>query len=180
MADLKKTLPPFVGKTRGIGEILTALEPEVEAVEQEARQTCLRLAAETADEEGLRLWEQELGLEDGSTLDGEARRELIRLALEQLETCTPRRLCAMLERLGGGEAALQEDFSTYTVHMKLRGSSVPPTRLSTLQTVLRRAAPAHLLCLLETELAAMTRQQGRRALIQGVALEIHTTKEERK
>ena len=37
MADLKKTLPPFVGRTSGIGEILSALQPELQRVEQEAR-----------------------------------------------------------------------------------------------------------------------------------------------
>lgn len=178
MADLKKTLPPFVGRTRGIGEILDAIQPEVECAEQEARQSCLRLAVETADEAGLSLWERELGLESGSGLSAEARRMLIRLALEQMETCTPRRLCAMLERLTGGKAELQEDFAAYTVHMKLKSSRAPDTLLSQAQTVLRKAAPAHLLCLLEAELTANSREWGRRALVQGMALEIYTTKEE--
>lgn len=178
MADLKKTLPPFVGKTRGIGEILDTIQPEVDAFEREARQDCLRLSVETADEKGLRLWEQELGLENGSDLGVDARRALVRLALEQMETCTPKRLCAMLERLTGGKAELREAFDTYTVYMHLKSTHAPNTLLSQAQTVLRRAAPAHLLCLLEAEVSADSRKWGRRALFQGMALNIYTTKEE--
>ena len=173
MADLKKTLPPFVGRTRGIGEILSALQPELQRVEQEARAACRRLAIHTADETGMELWERELGAENGGGLSLDARRVLALLTLAQMETCTPRRLCALLEQLTRGSAAIQEDFAGQTLRLEIRGSQMLPSRLSLVER-----APAHLQCLLQARLQAETAPQGRRVLIQGAALEIHTTKEE--
>lgn len=178
MADLKKTLPPFVGRTRGIGEILSALQPELQRVEQEARAACRRLAIHTADETGMELWERELGAENGGGLSLDARRVLALLTLAQMEICTPRRLCALLEQLTRGSAAIQEDFAGQTLRLEIRGSQMLPSRLSLVERAMQKAAPAHLQCLLQARLQAETAPQGRRVLIQGAALEIHTTKEE--
>lgn len=178
MADLKKTLPPFVGRTRGVGEILSALQPELQSMEREARAVCRRLAIGTADETGMRLWERELGTENGGGLSLDARRVLTLLTLAQMETCTPRRLCALLEQLTRGSAAIREDYSRQTLQLEIQGSQMLPSRLSLVEKAIQKAAPAHLRCLLQARLRAETELRGRRVWIQGAALEIHTTKEE--
>ena len=94
MADIKKTLPQSVGESRGIGEILDSCGTELDLLEQEARAACLRLAAATADSKGCALWERELGLEVREDLPLSARRVLIQVALEQMDTCTPEKLRA--------------------------------------------------------------------------------------
>ena len=63
MAELKKTLPPSVGESQGIGAILDSCDMELDQLEQAARTASQRLAASTADEVGCALWERELGLD---------------------------------------------------------------------------------------------------------------------
>ena len=117
MSDVKKTLPPSVGKSRGIGDILDSCGSELERVEQEARAACLRLAAGTADIHGVELWEKELGLDVRADLPLEARRTLIRIALEQMDTCTPEKLKVMLNQMLEGKAVLTERFAEYGVDL---------------------------------------------------------------
>ena len=85
MAELKKTLPPSVGESQGIGAILDSCDMELDQLEQAARTASQRLAASTADEVGCALWERELGLDVREDLPLEARRTLIRIALEQMD-----------------------------------------------------------------------------------------------
>ena len=56
MADVKKTLPPSVGQSRGIGQILDSCDKELDRLEDAARTACQRLAAGTAYEAGCALW----------------------------------------------------------------------------------------------------------------------------
>ena len=117
MADIKKTLPQSVGESRGIGEILDSCGTELDLLEQEARAACLRLAAATADSKGCALWERELGLEVREDLPLSARRVLIQVALEQMDTCTPEKLRAFVLRMLEGQVELREDFEGYTVYL---------------------------------------------------------------
>ena len=57
MADVKGTLPPFVSRGRVMGALLDSAQGELEALEREARAAARRMAAGTADEKGLALWE---------------------------------------------------------------------------------------------------------------------------
>ena len=99
MADVKGTLPPFVSRGRVMGALLDSAQGELEALEREARVAACRMAAGTADEKGLALWEEELGLEKREDLPPEGRRALVLAALDQMETCTPARLRACVRRM---------------------------------------------------------------------------------
>lgn len=161
MADIKKTLPQSVGESRGIGEILDSCGTELDLLEQEARAACLRLAAATADSKGCALWERELGLEVREDLPLSARRVLIQVALEQMDTCTPEKLRAFVLRMLEGQV---EKFL------------VPSLRY--VEKALRRATPAHLDCVLSARADLNTDTRPRRALLQGIKLEIYTKEEE--
>ena len=43
MADVKKTLPPSVGQSQGIGQILDSCDKELDRLEDAARTACQRL-----------------------------------------------------------------------------------------------------------------------------------------
>ena len=86
MADIKKTLPKSVGDSRGIGAIQESCDAELDRLEEEARAACFRLAAATADAKGCAMWERELGLDIREDLPLGARRVLIQVALEQMDT----------------------------------------------------------------------------------------------
>ena len=161
MADIKKTLPQSGGESRGIGEILDSCGTELDLLEQEARAACLRLAAATADSKGCALWERELGLEVREDLPLSARRVLIQVALEQMDTCTPEKLRAFVLRMLEGQV---EKFL------------VPSLRY--VEKALRRATPAHLDCVLSARADLNTDTRPRRALLQGIKLEIYTKEEE--
>ena len=161
MADIKKTLPQSVGESRGIGEILDSCGTELDLLEQEARAACLRLAAATADSKGCALWERELGLEVREDLPLSARRVLIQVALEQMDTCTPEKLRAFVLRMLEGQVE------------KFLGPS-----LRYVEKALRRATPAHLDCVLSARADLNTDTRPRRALLQGIKLEIYTKEEE--
>lgn len=177
MAELKKTLPPSVGKSQGVGEILDSCDKELDRLEQEARAASQRLAASTADEVGCRLWEQELGLEVREDLPLEARRTLIRIALEQMDILTPKKLRELLERLLEGEITIEERFADYTVALAVQVSRFLVPSMRQTEQVLRRALPAHLDYTLAAKADMETGKQPRRALFSGMKLEIYTEEE---
>ena len=115
MADIKKTLPDSVGGSRGIGTILESCDSELDRLEKEARAACFRLAAATADAKGCAMWERELGLDIREDLPLSARRVLIQVALEQMDTCTPEKLRALVLRMLEGEVTVTEEYAQYTV-----------------------------------------------------------------
>ncbi|MDD5908385.1 MAG: DUF2313 domain-containing protein [Clostridia bacterium] len=178
MADIKKTLPQSVGESRGIGEILDSCGTELELLEQEARAACLRLAAATADSKGCALWERELGLEVREDLPLSARRVLIQVALEQMDTCTPEKLRAFVLRMLEGQVELREDFEGYTVYLAAQVEKFLVPSLRYVEKALRRATPAHLDCVLSARADLNTDTRPRRALLQGIKLEIYTKEEE--
>ena len=177
MSDVKKTLPPSVGKSRGIGDILDSCGSELERVEQEARAACLRLAAGTADIHGVEMWEKELGLDVRADLPLEARRTLIRIALEQMDTCTPEKLKVMLNQMLEGKAVLTERFAEYGVDLWLDVERFLLPSMRQVEHALRRAMPAHL----DLHLTAVGRggnaNKLQRVLIPGMKLTIYTEEE---
>lgn len=177
MADLKKTLPPSVGNCTGIGGILDSCDRELDKLEQEARTASERLAASTADAAGCTLWERELGLTVREDLPLEARRTLIRIALEQMEILTPQKLQQLLERLLEGNITVTEQFSQYTVALavQVRRFLVPSIRQ--VEQALRRALPAHLDYTLTVKADLETGEQSDRVLFSGMKLEIYTEEE---
>jgi len=177
MADLKKTLPPSVGDSWGIGTILDSCNEELDRLEQQARAVSLRLAAGTADEEGCKLWEQELGLDVREDLPLEARRTLIRVALEQMDIFTPEKLVELLGRMLEGNVRLNERVDAYTVELAVQVSRFLVPSLRQVEQVLRRALPAHLAYSLSAQADMETGDQSRRALFSGMKLEIYTEEE---
>lgn len=177
MADVKKTLPPSVGASQGIGAILDSCDSELDRLEQEARAASLRLAAGTADEEGCELWERELGLDVRKDLPLEARRTLIRIALEQMDTCTPAKLLELLGRMLEGEATLTEEFDAYTVRLAVQVSRFLVPSLRQVEQTLRKALPAHLDYALSASTQLETESPPKRALFSGMTLEIYTEEE---
>ena len=177
MANLKKTLPPSVGESAGIGEILDSCDKELDRLEQEARAASQRLAAGTADEAGCALWERELGLDVREDLPLEARRTLIRIALEQMDILTPKKLRELLARLLEGEITLGERFADYTVALAVQVSRFLVPSMRQAEQALRRALPAHLDYTLSAQAEMETDKQPRRALFSGMKLEIYTEEE---
>jgi len=177
MSDVKKTLPPSVGASRGIGDILDSCGSELERVEQEARAACHRLAAGTADHKGAELWEQELGLDVRSDLPLEARRTLIRIALEQMDTCTPEKLKAMLAQMIEGRILLTERFAEYGVDLWVEVEKFLLPSMRQVENALRRAMPAHL----DLHLAVVGQGQNvnklQRVLVPGMRITIYTEEE---
>ena len=174
MAEVKKTLPPSVGVSRGISSILNSCDKELDALELEARAACRRLVAGTADEKGCALWEQELGLDVREDLSLAARRALIRAALDQMDTCTPETLCALVNRMLEGEVDLEEDFAGYVIRVKAQVERFLVPGVRAVEQALRGAAPAHLTCSLTVQAELLTETAARRALVQGVKMEIYT------
>lgn len=170
MADILQTLPPFVGKTDGVGDILRAVNGELERLEQEARAASLRLSAGTADETGAALWENELGLGHPEQLSPAARRVLIRLALEQMETCTPARLKALLGQMLEGEVTLKESFSDYDLRLALHITDFYVPSLHAVEQALRRTVPAHLDCGLEFSAGLESTGGAKRVLSQSIRM----------
>ncbi len=177
MADVKKTLPASVGSSRGIGAILDSCDRELDRLEEEARAACFRLAAATADAKGCALWERELGLDIREDLPLSARRVLIQVALEQMDTCTPEKLRAFVLRMLEGELTVTEEFDRYKVYLAAKVEHFLVPSLRSVHRALRRAAPAHLDCVLSAQAEAQTDTAPRRALIQGIKLEIYTKEE---
>lgn len=178
MADIKKTLPPSVGESRGVGAILDSCDAQLDILEEEARAACLRLAAGTADAAGCALWEKELGLDIREDLPLSGRRVLIQVALEQMDTCTPEKLRAFVLRMLEGQVTLTEDFARYRVEIAARVERFLVPSLRSVHRALRRAAPAHLDCVLKAEAQAESVPEPRRGLIQGMKLEIYTKEDE--
>lgn len=178
MADIKKTLPPGVGASRGIGAVLDSCGGELERLEEEARAACLRLAAGTADAAGCALWERELGLDIREDLPLSGRRVLIQVALEQMDTCTPEKLRAFVLRMLEGQVTLKEDPARYRVEIAAQVERFLVPSLRSVHRALRRATPAHLDCVLKAEAQAESLSTPRRALIQGMKLEIYTKEDE--
>ena len=178
MADIKKTLPESVGDSRGIGTILESCDSELERLEEEARAACFRLAAATADAKGCALWERELGLDLREDLPLSARRVLIQVALEQMDTCTPEKLRALVLRMLEGEVTITEEYARYTVYLAARVEKFLVPSLRSVHRALRRATPAHLDCVLSANAEIETDPTPRRALLQGMKLEIFTKEEE--
>lgn len=174
MAEVKKTLPPSVGMSRGIGTILDSCDKELDALEQEARAACWRLVAGAADEKGCALWERELGLDVREDLPLSARRALIRAALDQMDTCTPETLRALVNRMLEGEVTLEEDFAGYAVRVEAQVERFLVPGVRVVEQALRKAVPAHLACSLTAQADLLTETVGRRALAQGVKMEIYT------
>ncbi len=177
MADIKKTLPPSVGLSRGVGAILESCDAELDRLEEEARAACFRLAASTADGIGCALWERELGLDVREDLPLSGRRALIQVALEQMDTCTPEKLRAFVLRMLDGELTITEEFEQYRVYLAAQVERFLVPSLRSVQRALRRAAPAHLDYVLQARADAFTHAAPRRALSQGMKLEIYTKEE---
>ena len=177
MAQLKKTLPPSVGAAWGIGSILDSCGSQLETLEQESRAACRRLAVGTADEKGCALWEWELGLDNREDLPLEARRTLIRIALDGRDTCTPQRLKALLGRMLEGEVGLSEQFADYRLELTARAEHFAVPSLRQVERTLRAAVPAHLAVGLQVSAEAATQSGTYRVLLPGLKLEI-TTEEE--
>lgn len=177
MTSLKKTLPPSTAEAQGIGSILDSCGSELEELEQEARAACMRLAAGTADEAGCALWERELGLESRADLPLEARRVLIRIALDGRNTCTPQRMRELLRRMLGGEATLTERFSEYRLELTAQAGHFSVPSLLQVKRTLRAAVPAHLAVDLQVAAEVPTRDACRRVQLPGLMLDI-TTEEE--
>ena len=177
MADLKKTLPPSTGAARGIGAVLESCDGELNRLEDEARAACCRLAAGTTDQVGCALWEQELGLASGEGLPLEVRRNLIRIALEGRETCTPQWLMNLVRRMLEGEVTLKERFADYRVELTAQVEHFSVNSLRQVQAVLRQAVPAHLEIALQAAAALDTDSAECRVSVAGMGLEIMTEEE---
>lgn len=178
MADIKKTLPQSVGSSRGVGTILESCDRELDRLEEEARAACFRLAASTADAKGCAMWERELGLDIREDLSLSARRILIQVALEQMDTCTPEKLRAFVLRMLEGEVRVSEEYSQYTVYLAAKVEKFLVPSLRSVHRALRRTVPAHLDCVLSASTELDTDPSPRRALLQGMKLEIFTKEEE--
>lgn len=178
MADVKGTLPPFVSRGRVMGALLDSAQGELEALEREARAAARRMAAGTADEKGLALWEEELGLEKREDLPPEGRRALVLAALDQMETCTPARLRAFVRRMLEGEVTLTEDFPNYALYLGVRVERFLVPSLRAVGAALRRSVPAHLDCRLAAETALNGQSGTSRVLHQSIHLAIFSEEEE--
>ena len=177
MRNIKKTLPPSVGGSQGIDTILDSCGSELERLEQEARAACLRLAAGTADLRGVELWEKELGLDVRTDLPLEARRTMIRIALEQMVTCTPEKLKILLGQMLEGEIILNERFEQYGVDLWVEVSRFLLPSMRQVESALRRAMPAHLDLHLAAAGTGETVNRLQRVLIPGMKLIIYTEEE---
>ena len=136
------------------------------------------MAAGTADEKGLALWEEELGLEKREDLPPEGRRALVLAALDQMETCTPARLRAFVRRMLEGEVTLTEDFPNYALDLGVRVERFLVPSLRAVGAALRRSVPAHLDCRLAAETALNGQSGTSRVLHQSIHLAIFSEEEE--
>ena len=169
---------PLLEETARLDRVLDSAQGELEALEREARAAARRMAAGTADEKGLALWEEELGLEKREDLPPEGRRALVLAALDQMETCTPARLRAFVRRMLEGEVTLTEDFPNYALDIGVRVERFLVPSLRAVGAALRRSVPAHLDCRLAAETALNGQSGTSRVLHQSIHLAIFSEEEE--
>ena len=177
MADIKRTLPPGVGRTFGIGTILESIDGELNALEEEARAACGRLSVENADEAGAALWETELGLGHPEELSLQARTVLLRMALDERSTCTPERLTQDLSQMLEGEITVTEDFSNYALQVYAQITNFTVPSMGAVERALRKLAPAHLNCTLHASASLTGNEAPGRLINAGIRMKIYTTEE---
>lgn len=95
-----------------------------------------------------------------------------------MDTCTPEKLRAFVLRMLEGQVELREDFEGYTVYLAAQVEKFLVPSLRYVEKALRRATPAHLDCVLSARADLNTDTRPRRALLQGIKLEIYTKEEE--
>lgn len=93
-------LPEFLTRISPVGETLDAIGAGEETLAALVEAENSRLSVATADAEGLKLWEKDYGLTDGTGEPDAARRLKIRTAMAGACTLTPRRTESALRHAG--------------------------------------------------------------------------------
>lgn len=178
MADIKKTLPPSVGRTNVVGPLLETVDPELERLESEMRAACRRLSVDSCDEKGASLWERETGIPEREGLPLSMRRARIRMALRERETCTPRRLKMFVGEMMKGETLLTERFGDYLLEIREKATDLSVPSLSAACEALRDRIPAHLAFTLAVEAALRGEEGERRLMHQAIRVRVAAEEEE--
>lgn len=144
MSRICETLPAFICKDTEICAVLNAIGLELDRLENAARLYCRRTSVSSADEEGLLIWERELGLFARADLSAERRRAAVLAALDFFTPCTLNKLYALLHRMTEGEIRITENAAEGTISAELNTEKQVPPDLFGVQTALRRLTPAHL------------------------------------
>ena len=137
-------LPSFLTKISPLGETLAAMSAGEAVLADAVKERNDRLCLDTADAEGLSLWEKEYGLPVPSGNSPETRKAAIRTAMAGGRTLTAaylRELCVTLTGANRGEA--EEEFADWTVRAVPVGTGFVP-ETDALERALERLKPAHL------------------------------------
>lgn len=140
-------LPQFEADIAPIGDVLTAGEAGEQLLKEEVHKRNARILVETADDEGLSLWEKDFGLPNGTSLDSTLRRGRIRGAISGGQTLTPDRLKSMAVNIAGADTGeVYEDFGNHSVELTvICGDKLPKKNgMDALRQTLDRQMPSHL------------------------------------
>lgn len=140
-------LPQFVTNIPHIQGALEAEENGEKLLSSEIEKRNARTLVETADGDGLSLWEADYGLPNGTGVNDTLRRGRIRGAMAGGQTLTTERLKALAVSVSRAETGeVREDFDSYTVELTAVQTGTLPEKASmeALRQTLERQKPAHL------------------------------------
>lgn len=138
-------LPEFLTRISPVGETLDSIGVGEENLTALVEAENSRLSVATADAEGLRLWEKDYGLADGTGEPDATRRLQIRTAMAGACTLTPQRLKSLCVTLGGADyGEVEEDFPQWAVRVYPVTEGRLPPGYAALESSIRRLMPAHL------------------------------------
>lgn len=140
-------LPQFVTDITPIGAVISAEETGERLLASEIEKRNARTLVETADGEGLSLWEADYGLPNGTGVNDTLRRGRIRGAMASGQTMTVDRLKTLAVSVAGADAVeVRENFDSYTTELTVACTGkLPETAgMEALCQTLARQKPAHL------------------------------------
>ncbi len=142
MNNLLSSLPPRYSDCGQITLLLQALEQELARLEAAVQAVAARGLLATADEAGLRRWEDDLGLSHRPDLSPDARRAILQAALDRNCHGTTAALKEYTDRLvGSTDTRLQQDYASYALTFTVPQHTL--LDLYSLQHWVRKRLPAH-------------------------------------
>lgn len=140
---LRKLIPERYLTSPEICEIVDAIQPELDSIQDAIDDVLAQLMLDTATW-GLSLWESDYGMESNASQTLTERRDHVRSKLRGAGTMS----CEALERIAAGFVAGQTDITEiprqYLLQVSFVGQYGVPSNIDDLKSILAAMRPAHL------------------------------------
>ena len=144
MIDLITYLPDFLQNVAEFKAIQSAVSIQVNQLQNYYKNSNKQKYIQTASSDGLKLWENELGLTVNETLTDELRRENIFAKMRGQDTLTINQIKIIANTYSGSEVEVTEYFSLYKIVIKFIGSKGIPQNMAGLTDIINQLKPAHI------------------------------------